>query len=127
MNILLVRPNTPKDSINLQSFMICEPLELEYVASALINDGHNVDLVDMLLEKKPLKYFLKQRNYEMVCFTAYITTVGMVKKYSKIVKEFNSDIKTSVGGVHAEVVPTDFVDENIDYILLSFRQHQSIV
>lgn len=117
MNILLVRPNTPKDSINLQSFMICEPLELEYVASALINDGHNVDLVDMLLEKKPLKYFLKQRNYEMVCFTAYITTVGMVKKYSKIVKEFNSDIKTSVGGVHAEVVPTDFVDENIDYIL----------
>ena len=57
MNILLVRPNTPKDSINLQSFMICEPLELEYVASAIINEGHNVDLVDMLLEKKSLKYF----------------------------------------------------------------------
>mgnify|MGYP003527980854 CR=1 FL=1 len=48
MNILLVRPNTPKDSINLQSFMICEPLELEYLASALINENHNVDLIDML-------------------------------------------------------------------------------
>ena len=59
MNILLVRPNTPKDSINLQSFMICEPLELEYVASALLNENHHVDLVDMLLEKKPLNYFLK--------------------------------------------------------------------
>ena len=78
MNILLVRPNTPKDSINLQSFMICEPLELEYLASALINENHNVDLIDMLLEKKPLKYFLKQKKYDMVCFTAYITTVGMV-------------------------------------------------
>ena len=38
MRILLVRPNTPKQSINLQSFMICEPLELEYVARALIDD-----------------------------------------------------------------------------------------
>lgn len=117
MNILLVRPNTPKDSINLQSFMICEPLELEYVASALLNENHNVDLIDMLLEKKSLKWFLKQKKYDMVCFTAYITTVGMVKKYAKIVKEFDSNIKTVVGGVHAEVVPTDFIDPNIDYIL----------
>ena len=117
MNILLVRPNTPKDSINLQSFMICEPLELEYLASALINENHNVDLIDMLLEKKPLKHFLKQKKYDMVCFTAYITTVGMVKEYAKNVKEYDSSILTAVGGVHAEVVPNDFVDKNIDYIL----------
>ena len=64
MKILLVRPNTPKESINLQSFMICEPLELEYVASALSAQGHEVDLVDMLLEKKPLRYFLKQKDYK---------------------------------------------------------------
>ena len=117
MNILLVRPNTPKDSINLQSFMICEPLELEYLASALINENHNVDLIDMLLEKKPLKHFLKQKKYDMVCFTAYITTVGMVKEYAKSVKEYDSSILTAIGGVHAEVVPNDFVDKNIDYIL----------
>ena len=117
MKVLLVRPNTPKDSINLQSFMICEPLELEYVASSLLNNNHEVDLIDMLLEKKPLKYFLKQKEYDMVCFTAYITTVGMVKKYAEIVKKYNSNIKTAVGGVHAEVVPDDFIDNNIDYIL----------
>ena len=69
----------------------------------------------MLLEKKPLNYFLKQKEYDMVCFTAYITTVGMVKNYARIVKKYNPNIKTVVGGVHAEVVPTDFVDENIDY------------
>ena len=117
MKILLVRPNTPKQSINLQSFMICEPLELEYVASALQVNGVEVDLVDMLLEKKPLTYFLKQKEYDMVCFTAYITTVGMVKSYAKIVKGYNSNILTAVGGVHAEVVPTDFNDDNIDFIL----------
>lgn len=117
MKILLVRPNTPKQSINLQSFMICEPLELEYVASSLKQINQEVDLVDMLLEKKPLKYFLKQKNYDMVCMTAYITTVEVVKKYAEIVKEYNKNIVVCVGGVHAEVVPTDFVDKNIDYVL----------
>ena len=117
MRILLVRPNTPKESINLQSFMICEPLELEYVASELIEKGHEVDLIDMLLEKKPLKYFLKQKEYDMVCMTAYITTVGVVKEYAKIIKKYNSNIITCIGGVHAEVVPTDFVCEELDYIL----------
>ena len=117
MKILLVRPDTPKDSINLQSFMICEPLELEYVAASLLAEGHEVDLVDMLLEKNPLITFLKQKDYDMVCFTAYITTVGMVKQYAKIVKEYNSQILTAIGGVHAEVVPTDFIDNNLDFIL----------
>lgn len=117
MKILLVRPNAPKESINLQSFMICEPLELEYVASALLQEGHEVDLVDMLLEKKPLAYFLGKKNYEMVCFTAYITCVGIVKDYARVVKKHNKSIITCVGGVHAEVVSTDFVDENVDYIL----------
>ena len=117
MKILLVRPDTPRSSINLQSFMICEPLELEYVAASLEKNGHEVDLIDMLIEKKPLQFFLKQKSYEMVCMTAYITTVGVVKDYAKIIKEYNENILTCIGGVHAEVVPTDFVDKNIDYIL----------
>ncbi len=117
LSILLVRPDTPKQSINLQSFMICEPLELEYVAAALTSKGVQVDLVDMLIEKKPLMTFLKKKHYDMVCFTAYITTVGSVKKYAQIVKKYNPDTRTAVGGVHAEVVPEDFVDENIDFIL----------
>lgn len=117
MKILLVRPNTPKDSINLQSFMICEPLELEYVASGLKQNGHEVDLVDMLIEKKPLSFFLKQKDYEMVCMTGYITNVGVVKDYAKIIKSHKQSIIVCIGGVHAEVVPTDFVDKNIDYIL----------
>lgn len=115
--VLLIRPNTPKQSINLQSFMICEPLELEYVAAALQSNGVQVDLVDMLLEKRPLTHFLKQKSYDFVCFTAYVTTVGMVKSYAKIVKKYNPDILTAVGGVHAEVVPTDFSDDNLDFIL----------
>ena len=62
MKVLLVRPQTPKASINLQSFMICEPLELEYVAASLKKDNNEVDLIDMLLENKSLKFYLKQND-----------------------------------------------------------------
>lgn len=117
MKILLVRPNTPKESINLQSFMICEPLELEYASSNLKQTGAEVDLIDMLLETKSIECFLKKKAYDMVCFTSYITCVGVVKKYAKKVKSINKNIITVVGGVHCEVVPVDFVDKNIDYIL----------
>ena len=117
MKILLVRPDTPKDSINLQSFMICEPLELEYVAASLKERDHEVDLVDMLIEKKPLVSFLKQKDYRMVCMTGYITNIGVIKNYARIIKSYNPNTVTCVGGVHAEVVPTDLVDEKIDYIL----------
>lgn len=117
MKILLVRPRPDRRSINLQSFMICEPLELEYAASYLQSLGHTVALIDLILEKKGLSHFLKQETYDMVCFTAYINHVQIVKKYAAIVKKVLPRAVTAVGGVHAEVVPEDFADSRIDYIL----------
>ena len=64
MNVLLIRPDSPKESINLQSFMICEPLELEYLAASLKLAGHTVHLVDMLLEKPSISRLLKEIEYE---------------------------------------------------------------
>lgn len=117
MNIMLVRPMPHKDSIGLRSFMICEPLELEYICSYLEKYEHNVVIIDMMLEKKSIKYFINKYKPHVVGFTAYITHVGVVKEYAKEVKEANRNCVTVVGGVHAEVVPEDFEDENVDYIL----------
>ncbi len=115
MNILLIRPRPHKDTINLQSFMICEPLELETVSAALEQRGHKTTIADMLCEKRSLKAFL--RGVDMVCFTSYLVHAGIVKKYAEIVKNFNKNIITVAGGVHAEVMPSDFADANIDYII----------
>lgn len=117
IKILLVRPKPHKDSIGLQSFMICEPLELEYLYSYLTEFSHNVIILDMILEKKPLSYFIKKYQPDVVGFTSYITHVGVVKDYALEVKEINSKIVTVVGGVHAEVVPSDFEVKEIDYII----------
>jgi len=97
--------------------MICEPLELETVAAALMQAGHDVDVVDLILERKELRWFLKQQSYDFVGFTGYINHVQVIKELAREVKRVSPELRTIVGGVHAEVVPSDFADEAIDHIL----------
>ena len=59
MKVLLIRPRPERESIGLQSFMICEPLEFEYVASYLEQHGHEVTILDMILERESLPRLLR--------------------------------------------------------------------
>ncbi|EQB86986.1 hypothetical protein M918_11620 [Clostridium sp. BL8] len=117
MNILLIRPKPPKETIGLQSVMICEPLELEYLVANISPLGHKVEILDMILEKRPLEYYIKSCKPDIVGITGYISHVNIIKNYGKAIKGICKDIKVVVGGVHAEVVPEDFLYEHIDYII----------
>lgn len=118
MNILLIRPRPDRETIGLQHVMICEPLELLYIASNIdYKDAFNIDIVDMIIEKKPLEYFIKKYEPDIVGMSGYITHVNIIKKYASIIKSYKSDCKIVIGGVHAEVVPEDFLHPDIDYII----------
>jgi radical SAM superfamily enzyme YgiQ (UPF0313 family) len=97
--------------------MNCEPLELEYICSYLSPLGHNIEIIDMIFEKRPLEYYIKKYKPDIVGFTAYITHVGVVKGHSEAVKRIKKNCITVVGGVHAEVMAEDFEDQNIDYVI----------
>src|SRR3972149_8250363 len=47
MNVLLVRPIPGNERFGLGPFFRSEPLGMEYVARALINRGHQVDVLDL--------------------------------------------------------------------------------
>lgn len=117
MKVLLIRPRPHKETIGLQNVMICEPLELEYISSNIEPLGHKVEIIDMILEKKRITYFLKKYKPDVVGITGYIAHVNIIKNYAKEIKEYNKNIKVLVGGVHAEVNPKDFESKNIDYII----------
>lgn len=117
MRVLLFRPKPDKETIGLQNVMICEPLELEYISSAVEAYGHKCRIIDMILEKKSVSYFIKKYRPHVVGITGYISHVNIMKGYAKAAKECNPKIKTIVGGVHAEVNPQDFESEYIDYII----------
>jgi hypothetical protein len=117
VNILLVRPKPNSRSVNVQRFMITEPLELEIVAAHLRNLSHDVDLVDLVIERRPLRLFVSEKQYDIVGFTAYVNHVQVVKQLAREVKRVSPHTQVVVGGIHAEAVPTDFVDPSIDHIV----------
>jgi len=117
MKVLLVRPKPHKGTIGLQNVMICEPLELEYLSSNIEAEGHTVDIIDMIIEKKKIEHYIEKYKPNVVGITGYIAHVNIIKNYAKKIKECDDSIKIVVGGVHAEVNPEDFVCDEIDYII----------
>lgn len=117
MKILLVRPKPSPETIGLQHVMICEPLELEYLAGAIADLAHRVDIVDMILEKHTFSHFLDEFSPDLIGITGYISHVGIIKEMVQTVKKWSSHCVTVVGGVHAEVVPEDFAHPCLDAIV----------
>ena len=119
MKVLLIRPKPHKETIGLQHVMICEPLEFEYLISNVpeeIRDKVQIEIIDLIIEKKSYKEILLREKPDFVLYTGYITHVGIIKDMARIAKELFTNVKTGVGGVHAEVVPEDFKSEFIDLI-----------
>lgn len=119
MKILLVRPRPHKETIGLQHVMICEPLELEYLAGnipAELSDQVETVIYDMILEKYSFENILLREKPELVAFTGYITHVGTIREMAEDVKKLLPFAVTAVGGVHAEVVTDDFISPYIDLV-----------
>ena len=119
MKVLLIRPEPDKETIGLQHVMICEPLELEYLVSNVaheISDRVELKIIDMIVEMDSYESILLRENPEFIVFTGYITHVNVIKTLCKTAKSLLFNVKTGVGGVHAEVVPEDFQSPYIDFI-----------
>lgn len=114
MKIIFIRPKPSRETIGLQHLMIVEPLELEVLSSLLQKDDACL-IIDMILEKRSVDYFLKIEMPDIVCVTGYITNVTTMINICRQAKKINPNIKTIVGGVHCEVCPGDLDDQAIDY------------
>jgi len=115
MRVLLVRPPVPKHTIGLKHVMICEPLELEYVAAGLT--GHEVQIFDGILERG-FDRRLRTFQPDVVGTSSYITGVNEVIKVCRLAKRWRMSCRTVVGGVHASRVPEDFRDTAVDCVVL---------
>lgn len=113
MKILLVRPPVPRHTIGLKHIMICEPLELEYIAGNL-ND-HDVMIFDHLVESG-FDGRLRDFAPDVVVSSCYKTGTNEVIKLFRKVKTWNRGCFTIAGGVHATLVPVDFSDPATDIV-----------
>lgn len=110
----MIHPRPSPRTIGLQHLMIIEPLELEVLA-ALKREEDDVEIIDMMIEKESIEYFITKYKPNVLCLTGYITNVSNIISYCEKAKSIDSNISTIVGGVHCEVVPEDFNVDVIDY------------
>lgn len=114
MKILFIRPAPNAETIGLQHVMLVEPLELEILA-ATCAEGDEPVIVDMILERRPIEYYLKKHRPDLLAVTGYITNVPEMIGFCAAAKRFNPHTVTVVGGVHVEVVPEDLDNIAIDW------------
>lgn len=120
MRVLLVRPNLNKKTTTVKNFLFGEPLGIECVSTILKEIGHEVLLVDLLVEvKRNFKKYLKEFNPDVVGFTSQCTDIDNILILAEDVKRFNSNIKVIVGGIQATISPEAYFNKNIDYVFKS--------
>jgi len=123
MNVLLYTPPVPKQSVRMDYLISCEPLELEYLYTALI-EKHTVNFLEKGKEKSLCK-MIASNDIKMLCISCYITQTTFVLTLVEKLKSKFPSLYIAVGGVHAEVVPEHFFSPNIDVVV--FGNHLSAI
>lgn len=116
MKVLLIRPQAP-NTLSFINILDNEPLELEYLYTALAQKGIKSVIYDGLIEKRSVKDVILSEKPDFVAITGYITQEKLMHNYAKIANENN--IKTIIGGVHCQLNPHKFYADYIDYIYRS--------
>ena len=118
MNVLLVRPKAP-NVFRFSRLVENEPIELEYLMTALVAQGHRAIIHDGIFDKRPLKRVIREVKPDLVAITGYITQENAMKAVAALVKKMDAKILTVVGGVHVQLNPNVFKTPEIDFIFRS--------
>lgn len=120
MNVLLVRPPDPMQNATLLSHT--KPMNLAYLASYLLQKGFNVKIVDYEIvpySKDSFIETLRGFSPSVVGISCMTPTINNGAQICSVAKEFDKNIKTIVGGVHASGLPERTLQEfsSFDYLV----------
>lgn len=113
MKVLLVWPKSRGDL-----YAIAEPLALEYLASGLQLDFHQVKILDLRLHPQSLESYLHEFNPDVVGITAFSMHVRAALDICSQVKAILPNCVTIAGGHHATLLPMDFFEPQVDYVVV---------
>lgn len=118
MRILLI--NAPVSRPSPHS-MLSPPLGLEYIASTLATEGHDVDGVDLNLSwGRPydLERLIARVAPRMVGISAHTETFPAALVVARRIKAVDSRVKVVLGGPHPTILPQDaLADSAVDFVV----------
>ena len=115
--ILLVRP---KYSTGLTRFgsISTEPLELEYLAAAVTECGHQYHIWDGQVDGSFARV-CRTFQPDLVGMTGYYPARDQMLRYARTVRLLRPEAMVLIGGVHAELNQADFQRPEVDLIVHS--------
>ena len=112
MRILLLRPYPETAQFGLSPFFQTEPLGLMYLAAALRQAGHSVQLADMRFENRGIAKILRQCQPDLAAISClHILEAPETLRLADQIKAHNPKIFVAVGG-HAISAYPKAVDLN---------------
>ncbi len=107
-------------SIRSPHARLSPPLGLAYVAQYLLDQGHEVDLVDLnvtSLNPARITATLNRVRPDLVGVSSHTETYPNALVIARLVKEHDPRIPVIFGGPHASIVPLDALAEpNVDFV-----------
>jgi len=94
--------------------MLIPNLGLGYLATALIRQGHHVEIIDCILEKiesSQFARFVKQGSFDLVGFQVYTFDVPFLQAYLGAVKKATPQTLLVAGGPHPSAEPEEMLAE----------------
>ena len=118
--ILLVHPEISRTKYNFVGVIENECLELEYISAILKEKGNEVYIYDGQIETAGIPYTLEKVKPELVYVCGRTRQENFMIEYCIDSKNFNKDIVTVIGGLHAQLCYERMYNDNVDYILKTF-------
>lgn len=106
-------------------FEMMPPLGLAYIAANLERHDHSVRIVDLEIEDKNLSYWLDKWQPRFLGISGTSHTRFESFRLAKEAKDFNKEIITIYGGVHATFTALDTLKniKEIDYVVRGEGEH----
>jgi magnesium-protoporphyrin IX monomethyl ester (oxidative) cyclase len=142
MRVLLLYP--PDSSLLTEGFFVhrSPPLGLAYIAAALEETGHDVKVIDCVIENykqttlegdhyqiglswDEIEERIQRIKPDLVGLSCLFTSQFQnLKKTAALIKKIDPTIKTVAGGAHPSSAPYEVMaDTNLDYIVIGEGEH----
>lgn len=116
MKILLIKPPLDKLTLGFKNLINLEPLNLEYISAGL-SDLHELDILDMTIEKN-LNKKLEKLQPDVVGISCSAVHTFQVHRIAQSIKRFNPNILIIVGGEQPTLLPHVFNTNYFDVIVI---------
>ena len=120
LKFLLIHPEISRTKYNFVGIIENECLELEYISSMLKEKCHSVFLYDGQVENSGVSLSIKKYKPDVVYVCGRTRQENFMLEYCRVAKEYNENIITIIGGLHAQLCYERMYKSYVDYILTTF-------